>query len=208
MAGRMASEFGISGHLIGLWIGKYRESQRTGGPVHFQFSAETALGLRWMSGIACHLGPSPEGRHRFAYVSEDITERRLAEETIAEQIRLAEYGRDVGLALTEDAPMGRMLHRCAEAMVRHLQAAFARIWMLEGAEDALILQASAGIDTHLDGPHGRIPVGCGEIGLIAQDVRPCLTNDVADDPRIYDREWLGARASSPSPATPWSSRRS
>ena len=208
IAGRRASEVGVPADLVALWIEKFGESQRIGEPVHFQYTEEACLRPRWMSGIACHLGPSPEGRRRFAYIAQDITENRLAEETIAKHIRLADYGRDVGQALTEDAPMGRMLHRCAEAMVRHLHAAFARIWMLEGAEDALILQASAGIDTHLDGPHGRIPVGCGEIGLIAQEVRPCLTNDVADDPRIHDREWLGARASSPSPATPWSSRRS
>ncbi len=191
IAGRRASEVGVPADLVALWIEKFGESQRIGEPVHFQYTEEACLRPRWMSGIACHLGPSPGGRRRFAYIAQDITENRLAEETIAKHIRLADYGRDVGLALTEDAPMGRMLHRCAEAMVRHLHAAFARIWMLEGAEDALILQASAGIDTHLDGPHGRIPVGCGEIGLIAQEVRPCLTNDVADDPRIHDREWLG-----------------
>ena len=161
-----------------------------------------------MSGIACHLGPSPEGRHRFAYVSEDITDAGWPK-----RLSPSRYGsRNTAAMSAWHSPKTPRWDGCytavAEAMVRHLHAAFARIWMLEGAEDALILQASAGIDTHLDGPHGRIPVGCGEIGLIAQDVRPRLTNDVADDPRIYDREWLGARASSPSPATPWSSRRS
>ncbi len=191
IAGRRASEVGVPADLVALWIEKFGESQRIGEPVHFQYTEQACLRPRWMSGIACHLGPSPGGRRRFAYIAQDITENRLAEETIAKHIRLADYGRDVGQALTEVVPMGRMLHRCAEAMVRHLHAAFARIWMLEGAEDALILQASAGIDTHLDGPHGWIPVGCGEIGLIAQEVRSCLTNDVADDPRFHDREWLG-----------------
>ena len=203
MAGRRAGELGVPAPLIARWIEKFAESQRTGKPVHFEYIEEAWLRPRWMSGIACHLGPSPEGRRRFAYVAQDITEDRLAQETIAEQVRLAEYGRDVGLALTEDAPMGQMLARCVEAMVRHLHAAFARIWIFDDVEDALILQASAGIYTHLDGAHGRIPVGWGKIGLIAREMRPCLTNELAGDPRSSTTgSGSGARRWSPSPATP------
>jgi hypothetical protein len=40
-------------------------------------------------------------------------------------------------------------------MVWHLDAAFARIWTLNEEEGLLELQASAGIYTHLDGPHSR-----------------------------------------------------
>jgi putative nucleotidyltransferase with HDIG domain len=182
MAGRLASEFGVSGDLIGLWIGKYRESQQTGGPVHFQFRAQTALGPRWMSGIACHLGLSPEGRRRFAYVAEDITEHRLAEETIAEQIRLAEYGRDVGLALTEGGPMGRMLTRCAEAMVRRLDAAFAGIWTLDEAGAVPELQGRAGLEPQGDGHREIRDI----VGLIARQRRPYMTNDMPGDPVLQD----------------------
>jgi PAS domain S-box-containing protein len=51
------------------------------------------------------------------------------------------------------------------------------------------LQASAGLYTHLDGPHSRVPVGQYKIGLIAQERKPHLTNTVADDPRVSDQEW-------------------
>ncbi len=51
------------------------------------------------------------------------------------------------------------------------------------------LQASAGLYTHVDGPHGRIPVGALKIGRIAQDREPHLTNDVQQDPRVSDKEW-------------------
>jgi signal transduction histidine kinase/ActR/RegA family two-component response regulator len=43
--------------------------------------------------------------------------------------------------------------------------------------------------THLDGPHARVPVGALKIGLIAQQRAPHVTNDVASDPRIGDKEW-------------------
>ena len=51
------------------------------------------------------------------------------------------------------------------------------------------MQASAGMYTHIDGPHSRIPVGELKIGLIAERKRPHLTNDVIDDPRINDKAW-------------------
>ena len=53
----------------------------------------------------------------------------------------------------------------------------------------LELEASAGLYTHLDGPHGRVPVGRFKIGLIAQERLPHLTNQVIGDPRISDPEW-------------------
>jgi len=82
-----------------------------------------------------------------------------------------------------------MLHSCAGAMVRHLDAAFARIWTLSGDGCELELQASAGKYTHLDGPHSRIPVGQHKIGLIAQDRKPHFTNDAQNDYRVSDKDW-------------------
>jgi len=43
--------------------------------------------------------------------------------------------------------------------------------------------------THLDGPHSRIPLGRFKIGLIALERRPHLTNDIAGDLRVHDKEW-------------------
>ena len=60
-------------------------------------------------------------------------------------------------------------------------------WRL--AQDVLALRASAGLYTHLDGPHARVPVGQFKIGRIAQSRQPLLTNDVATDPNISDPEW-------------------
>lgn len=81
------------------------------------------------------------------------------------------------------------LQRCSESLMRHLPAAFARIWTLNAATQTLELQASAGMYTHLDGPHSRVPVGKFKIGLIAQEAKPHLTNDVLNDRRISNPEW-------------------
>lgn len=81
------------------------------------------------------------------------------------------------------------LQTCMEAMVRHLDAAFARIWTFNRADAMLELQASAGLYTHLDGSHGRVPLGSFKIGLIAQERLPHLTNEVIGDPRVSEQEW-------------------
>jgi len=64
-----------------------------------------------------------------------------------------------------------------------------RIWCLPPGKDVLELQASAGMYTHLDGPHSRISVGRFKIGQIAHERQPLLTNEVSDDPRISDPDW-------------------
>src|SRR5262249_38379319 len=129
-------------------------------------------------------------------VIQDISERkrldaelRRAKEAETERARLAELGRDVGIALSHGDTLRELLQPCAEAMVRYLDAAFARVWWLPPGNDVLELQASAGMYTHLDGPHARIPVGRLKIGRIAQERRPVLTNEVQDDPCISDPDW-------------------
>jgi PAS domain S-box-containing protein len=116
-------------------------------------------------------------------------ERKAAEKAQAESIRIAALDTDISVALTQADTKREMLQRCAEALVRHLDAAFARIWTLNSAEQVLELQASAGLYTHLDGAHSRVPVGQFKIGLIAKERRSHLTNSVIGDPRVSDQEW-------------------
>ena len=119
----------------------------------------------------------------------DITERKRAEEALQERAKLAALEADVGTALTRGGTFAEMLRLCSEAIVRHLDGAFARIWTLNEREKMLELQASAGRYTHLNGPHGRVPVGKFKIGLIAEERKPHLTNQVVGDPRVGDQEW-------------------
>jgi len=116
-------------------------------------------------------------------------ERRRAQTALLERARLAELTSDVGIALTRDAGLREMLQLCVEALVRHLDVAFARIWTLDDAASTLELQASAGMYTHIDGPHSRVPLGEERIGSIAQQRRPHLTNQLVSDPQFHDQEW-------------------
>ncbi len=129
------------------------------------------------------------GTCTFSAFIRDITERKRAEAALLANNRRAHLSAHVGIALTSGKSLRDMLRRCAESMAHNLEAAFARIWTLNAADNVLELQASAGMYTHLDGPHSRVPVGQFKIGLIAQERQPHLTNDVCHDPRVSDKEW-------------------
>jgi PAS domain S-box-containing protein len=82
------------------------------------------------------------------------------------------------------------LQRCAQLLVRHIDLAFARIWTLNTVTNTLELKASAGMYTHIDGAHARVPLGRFKIGRIAQERLPHLTNDVGADSWVGDEEWV------------------
>jgi PAS domain S-box-containing protein len=119
----------------------------------------------------------------------DIEDRKQAEDA---QVRQAGLRADVSDAFSKSTHLGEILHGCTEAIVRHLDAAFARIWMLSKDKSMLELQASAGMYTRVDGSYSRIPVGDLKVGLIAREKRAHLTNDVMNDPRVNDKDWAQA----------------
>lgn len=125
----------------------------------------------------------------FVGICYDTTDRKQAEEALAERARLANFRADVDAALTQSDSLENMMRRCTEALVEHLDAAFARIWTLNKQENVLELQVSSGMYTHINGPHRRVPVGEFKIGLIAEQGKPHLTNFVQTDPRVGNKEW-------------------
>ncbi|WP_437937208.1 PAS domain S-box protein [Sorangium sp. So ce341] len=119
----------------------------------------------------------------------DITERKRSEQLLSAQALMGALRAEVSAALSHPGTMRELLQRCAEAIRGHLDAAFARIWLLDERAQVLELHASAGIYTHLDGSHSRIPVGSYKIGRIAKELRPHLTNDVLRDPQVSEKGW-------------------
>src|SRR5271168_961620 len=108
---------------------------------------------------------------------------------LEELARLASLQASVSVALVEATSMPEMLGRCAEAIVRELSVAFARVWTLSDDQTTLELRASAGANPKIDGAQSRIPVGQFKIGKIAKEHVPLLTNSIAGDPQIHDQEW-------------------
>ena len=125
--------------------------------------------------------------------SVDIEDRKRAEERLhaamSERVRLAAFREEVRVALAHEGNLGEVLQSCAAAILGHFDAAFARIWTTNNDQQMLELQASAGMYTHLNGAHSRIALGQHKIGLIAQERKAYLSNDVQNDARVEDKDW-------------------
>jgi two-component system, sensor histidine kinase and response regulator len=115
-------------------------------------------------------------------VARDVTERR-------EKGQLSELGAEIGSALIADTTLRNKLQVCAESFVTRMDAALARVWVLDPADDVLIMHGSAGLYTHTDGGHGRVPVGHLKIGHIAEAGKPHITGDLLNDPLLGQKEW-------------------
>jgi PAS domain S-box-containing protein len=122
------------------------------------------------------------GRDGLTVYMENITDRRLSDQ-------LARFAGEVGTAVTQGGELGEIMQRCCLAAVEYLHAAFSRVWVVGSDEPVLHLVASAGMYTHLDGPHGRVPIGQFKIGKIAETQERHLTNAVVGDPRVSNQEW-------------------
>jgi len=129
-----------------------------------------------------------KGGRLFVFIR-DITERKKAEELRNLHTNMLELNAEIGTASTRKNTMRLMLQEFTETLVKRLDVAFARIWTLNKQEKVLELQASAGIYTHIDGGHSRVPVGSFKVGLIAQECKPHMTNDIINDKRISNPEW-------------------
>lgn len=119
----------------------------------------------------------------------DVSTRKKAEAVLMEQTHLAKLRADAIHALQQPLAEQDLLQALTGLLVSGFDAAFARIWTLAPEEQVLVLQASAGLYKHLDGPHSRVPLGQLKIGRIAQERRPHITNQVVGDSQIPAQDW-------------------
>ena len=129
------------------------------------------------------------GNHFLVANIRNLTQQKQVEAELAEKVSFAALHVEINTAITQGLTLQPILQRCTDALVNHVNAAFARIWTLNPLENVLELQASSGMYTHVNGSHSRIPVGMFKIGLIAQERQPHLTNKVIGDPRVSNQEW-------------------
>ena len=182
---------------IERFLGGWRSAMASGEPFEGEARVRRADGqYRWLLIRAVPLRDDQGNIANWYATSVDIEDRKQVESrlraVISERARASAVRADIGMALARKDDLRGILRACAEALVQHLNAAFARIWTLSSDGQELELQASAGMYTRLDGRYSRIPLGELKTGLIAQERKTHLTNDVENDPRIQDKEWARA----------------
>jgi DNA-binding Lrp family transcriptional regulator len=81
------------------------------------------------------------------------------------------------------------LQLTVESVVKHFDAKFARIWLLDSKRKLLILKYSAGKYKNISGEFSKVSVDSVKIGPIIKNKKPVITNDVVNDPRIKYQDW-------------------
>ena len=76
-----------------------------------------------------------------------------------------------------------------DALVAQFDCVFARLWLMEADQTALCLVASSGLHTHINGSFARVPMGAYKVGKIAQNRIPFLSNHLANESWVKDRDW-------------------
>jgi DNA-binding CsgD family transcriptional regulator len=76
-----------------------------------------------------------------------------------------------------------------DGLVERFNSAFARIWLLEPDQVTLRLVASSGLYTRIDGSFARVQMGSYKVGKIAQNRVAFLSNNLAEETWVKDRDW-------------------
>lgn len=176
---------------LSVCLEAWNHSIATGEPldIEFRWLRATDQTYRWQLGRALALRDSTGKIINWFGTNTDIDDRKRTEEALAERVKLADFRAAVDTVLTQSYTLLELMRGCTDAIVQHLNAAFARIWILNKPENILELQVSSGMYTHIDGPHRCVPVGQLKIGLIAQEGKPHFTNSLQTDPHISHQEW-------------------
>jgi signal transduction histidine kinase/CheY-like chemotaxis protein len=166
--------------------------------------------------LDCRSNPVLNEDGEIAFIIEqlrDITERKHLDLSRARSLVRQEQLNLLQQALLSPGKLEQKLKKITDSVVDIFGADFCRIW-ISGSGDlceigcihaavtegphvcrykdrCLQLRTSSGRYTHTDGKvHRRVPFGCYKIGRVAsgQEHR-FLTNDVQNDPRVYNHEW-------------------
>ncbi len=104
---------------------------------------------------------------------------------LSEKSRLADLAVEVGLAFTRPNELGEILQSCSQSLVNHLDAALARIWVLNDRKVALELRGSAATEKIPEG----VQLGQKMIGRIAEERRFYQTNTVVSELSTPEQDW-------------------
>jgi DNA-binding CsgD family transcriptional regulator len=80
-------------------------------------------------------------------------------------------------------------HRITDGLVEKFDQCLARLWLVELDQTSLKLIASAGMYCHTNGFFSRVPMGAFKVGKIAQNRVSFLSNNLAGEPWVGNKEW-------------------
>ena len=124
-------------------------------------------------------------------VGENITERKKAEEALAERVSLGEFGAQIGVALAGSTSLHEVLDQCAESLKHFFDGALARIWIYYPHDEMLEVHACAETEGHGNRRAEPVSLGEGRIGKLAKKQKSYVTHRPCEDTALSDEwEWM------------------
>lgn len=108
---------------------------------------------------------------------------------VAHRTRQSAARADVSSALSTNAPLREQFQACTDALVRHLEAAAVRIWLVTEDGRALAMQANSGALPTSDRGNPHIPVAGPALRRIIEEGMPYTTHDAVNDPHLRGLDW-------------------
>ncbi len=113
----------------------------------------------------------------------EVNERKKKEKLIAMTAQISQL-------LTEGDTLKVMLQSISDIFVAELNVVFTRIWIVNKTQDKLILQASSGLYSHIEGDHHTLPIGGdSKISRVVLEQRSYVSNNIQDSPYVKDKVW-------------------
>ena len=124
-------------------------------------------------------------------VGENITERKKAEEALAERVFLGEFGAEIGAALAGSTSLHEVLDQCAESFKKFFDAPLVRIWIFYPHDEMLEVHACAGSKELTALPVDSISLGEGMIGNLTQKREAYATHTPCEDSALVnEKKWM------------------
>jgi len=79
--------------------------------------------------------------------------------------------------------------RTTDGIVAKFNCALARLWLLDSSQITLKLVASSGLYTSINGSFSQVPMGAYKVGKIAQNRVAFLSNNLAAESWVGNRQW-------------------
>lgn len=140
-----------------------------------------------MKGALGRLGPAVKMALEKKLLRDGI---RLADQQLRHSACLLTLSAEVAIALTKGDALPEMLGRCAESLIRNLDAALARIWTFPDPDSGIEPTGSAISDVQVCGDQASAPTGQIRIDRIVKERKGYTTNTALGDPRIDDQDWV------------------
>ncbi|MEA5599436.1 PAS domain S-box protein, partial [Rivularia sp. UHCC 0363] len=123
MKNRFVSNMGISPHLISQWIDFYHQTQNTQSSITFEYPYDTTDGSKWLKAKVSTIANCSE-HQRFAYLVDDITQRKEAEEKLRWKETLLR-------SMTSVSPLAFYVVETRTKNILYANQGFYEIWGIE-----------------------------------------------------------------------------